>query len=110
MTGGAGADRLVLGSGRDHVMFDARGEGGDTIENFVTSQDQIDLGNLFAGVNGASANPSLYVKFAQSGADTRLSVDMNGDTDHSMIDDTFLGTLKSVQMNSLVIGRDILMD
>lgn len=70
LNGGAGNDSFIGGAGTDVFVFAAT-PGNDTVIDFVSGTDKIDLDAF----NIAFAN----VKLAASGMDTVVSVDTNGD-------------------------------
>jgi Ca2+-binding RTX toxin-like protein len=79
--GGAGADGLYAGDGKDVFLFMAAtagtGANADSIYNFNASVDVLDLSNLLTGYSGAS-NPNDFVFFKTVGSDTEVKVDTNG--------------------------------
>ena len=79
--GGAGADTLYGGDGKDIFLFMAAtagtGANADAIYNFNASVDVLDLSNLLTGYSGAS-NPNDFVFFKTVGSDTEVKVDTNG--------------------------------
>ena len=80
LTGGRGNDTLKGGKGRDQFIYNAITDAIDTITDFQVGQDKIVLKNLFSKSGYGSNSPfKTYVKLVQSGANTIVSIDGNGD-------------------------------
>jgi len=99
LVGGSGIDQLIGGSGNDSFVFVAKNDSGklqstaDTIVDFVTGQDHIDLSGIDANTkNGALISDAFtfigtdhFTKVAGQlhyevvGADSYVSGDVNGD-------------------------------
>ena len=81
LKGGRGDNILVGGKGQDTFAYDRVDHCRDTITDFELGIDFIDLSNLFKGSNYTSANAlNDYVKLVQLGSDTKVKVDVLGDT------------------------------
>lgn len=52
LIGGAGADKLTGGAGADQFVFNAPGEGGDTIKDFHAGEDHLVLSSSAFGLSG----------------------------------------------------------
>lgn len=86
--GGLGADNLTGGAGTDDFVFEfisdsyAGAGNRDTISDFVVGTDDIDLSNIdglsFVGTT-AFTNTAGEVRFDESGGDTIVQVDSDGD-------------------------------
>ena len=75
LRGGAGNDTLSGGDGADRFVFDAVGDGVDTITDF-DADDVLGVGNLLSGfVAGQEAD---FVRLVAVGSDTTLEVDADG--------------------------------
>ena len=96
--GGGGADLLAGGAGADRFAFLSAGEAGDVITDFQAGSggDAIDL-SVIAIRNGWKGDIFArgYVALAQSGGDTLVQVDANGDGDGYVT----LATLRNVGAN-----------
>ncbi len=82
LNGGAGYDTLTGGTGRDTFVFDklaAKAGGADTVTDFNAAQgDVLDFHNLLQGFDPLSSALDDFVHVTQRGADTVVSVDVNG--------------------------------
>ena len=95
LIGGTGADRLTGGQGADVFVYRDRAEaalGGKTerITDFSSGLDRLDLSGLQGPalalvLNGEHANGSPSAATALAGADTRVTVDLNGDGSADML-------------------------
>lgn len=98
ITGGGGADTLQGEGGRDRFVYRNTEHGLDTITDFET-QDRIDLKRIFAkGDYSRSPRFDEYVRLQQSGSDTIVRVDANGNTAGGFV---ALATLLNVSASSL---------
>ncbi|MBD2091098.1 DUF4347 domain-containing protein [Microcoleus sp. FACHB-1515] len=98
--GGRRADRISTGRGSDIVEYRAIGDGGDRIFDFSTAVDQIDLSRIFAGSGYGSNRPfRQYVSIEQTGLDTTISIDTNGDQRGGF--ESFI-TLSGIRANTVV--------
>ncbi|WP_343712574.1 calcium-binding protein [Inquilinus sp.] len=99
LVGGAGVDRLVGGSGDDWMMggagndvfaYNARSFNSDTIADFNTNGDKIDLAFLNVGDFG-----SLQPFMAQDGTDVVITLGYNSDTEVIRLKDVSLASLSA---------------
>ena len=92
LTGGEGADTLYGDNGADIFRFlDANVSGADRIADFVVGTDKIDLSGLDANTAAAGTQTYAFIgtsafsgsagqlRYLQSGADTKVQADRNGD-------------------------------
>ncbi|MBD2090878.1 DUF4347 domain-containing protein [Microcoleus sp. FACHB-1515] len=106
--GGGGADRLIGGrrtdalrggGGRDRFEYRNTDEGGDRVLDFASAADQIDLSRIFARSGYGGERPfRQYVRLQQSGSDTLVLLDVNGDRSSGF--ETFI-TLAGVNRSSM---------
>ncbi len=76
---GAGADWLKGGGGADVFVFSAE-SGKDTIADFsLPNGDKLDFSDFFNSTPSDAIGDG-YVEFVQSGADTKVYVDLDGDS------------------------------
>jgi Ca2+-binding RTX toxin-like protein len=85
IVGGAGDDQMTGGAGADNFAFTSLGDlssAGDTITDFASVSDQIDLSSIpglaFIGTN-AFSNVSGQVRYELSAGTTRIQIDSDGD-------------------------------
>ncbi|MBD2088425.1 type I secretion C-terminal target domain-containing protein [Microcoleus sp. FACHB-1515] len=79
LTGGAGRDQLTGGAGRDRFIYTGAGEGRDTITDFETERDRIDLTEIFDRRVFTRPNRfEAYVRLGQTTEGTIVRVDTNG--------------------------------
>ncbi len=80
LIGGLDADTLAGGTGRDRFIYTNIREGRDTISDFTPVEDQIDLSQMFAGLNltYGSAIANGYLSFSSQGSNTAFLVDPDG--------------------------------
>ena len=99
LVGGAGADRLVGGSGDDWMMggagndvfaYNARSFNSDTIADFNTDGDKIDLASLNIGDFG-----SLQPFMQQDGDDVVITLGYDSDTEIIRLKNVSLATLSA---------------
>ena len=76
LSGGLGSDTLTGGTGADTFVI-AETNGTDTITDFAIGEDFLDLSALL-DANFADANKGDYVKATESGGNTTLSVNADG--------------------------------
>lgn len=90
--GGAGNDVLSGGNGKDVFVYTNLGEGTDTIIDFATKQDQLDLNAIFSNL-GDISNFTFKdsLQLVQSGSDTIIKLDS----------DDILAILENVNTNDL---------
>jgi Ca2+-binding RTX toxin-like protein len=95
LVGGAGRDIMVGGSGNDTFDFNSTSESGNTIAtadvitDFVHGQDRIDLSSIDANTGsggnqaftwGGTTATANGVWYSESGGNTVISIDTNGNT------------------------------
>jgi len=84
LIGNGGADTLTGGPGNDRYVYNAMGDGGDTITDFRVGQDKINLTTLMASLGYTGSNPITdgYVKFVATTSlgvsATRIEIDPDG--------------------------------
>lgn len=82
LIGGIGADTLTGGAGIDTFVFKGLTEAIDTITDFNSSQDTIDLRKIFAKPEFAGASDlaqfTQFVRVEQSGSNTTIKLDADG--------------------------------
>jgi uncharacterized protein len=80
LIGGRSNDLLTGGVGTDTFFYNNLQQARDTITDFTTTDDVIDLSNIITGDSYSSTTPFTdYIKLTQIGADTVVRVDSNGD-------------------------------
>jgi RTX calcium-binding nonapeptide repeat (4 copies) len=101
LVGGNGIDTLSGGAGNDTFYYYGLSESGDTITDFSTSQDVLNLQSLFSslGVAAGTAYSSGYLQFATSGLNTLVNADSNGSAAGGVI--TTITTLNGVTPGQL---------
>ncbi|MGV3576339.1 MAG: DUF5801 repeats-in-toxin domain-containing protein [Devosia sp.] len=81
--GGLGNDTLTGGAGADTFVFSEAGpDNSDTITDFVTGEDAIDLGGLLDAALIDTNNVGDYVRVQDTGADALLQVNTTGTGDN----------------------------
>lgn len=82
LIGGLGADTLTGGAGSDTFVFKGLTEAIDTITDFNSSQDTIDLRKILAKPEFAGASDlaqfAQFVRVEQSGSSTTIKLDADG--------------------------------
>jgi Ca2+-binding RTX toxin-like protein/RNA 3'-terminal phosphate cyclase len=81
LTGGMGNDMLTGGSGRDTFTFNSLNEGVDTIRDFSSTEDLIDLRSIFKQLpagSSAFARYRQFIKLETSGSDVKVNVIADG--------------------------------
>jgi Ca2+-binding RTX toxin-like protein len=78
LIGGGGADTLRGGPGPDRFVFRNITHGGDIITDFQTERDRLDFSKIFSRPGYGSSRTFAYIQRIQSGADTLIRVDSNG--------------------------------
>jgi Ca2+-binding RTX toxin-like protein len=80
LDGGMGSDRLTGGTGNDRFVFNSLSEGVDTITDFSSTDDVLDLQSLFSSLNYIGTNPIAdgYLRGIQSGVRTLVQIDADG--------------------------------
>jgi hypothetical protein len=105
LVGGGGADTLIGGAGGDRFVYRNARHGADSILDFRVRQDRIDLSRIFAKPGYSSSQAfRKYVRLGQSGADTVVRIDGNGNTKGGF---TVLATLDNVTTGSLTANSFI---
>jgi hypothetical protein len=105
LIGGLGKDTLTGGRGSDRFVYNAFNEGTDTITDFTTNQDILDLRGAFQSL-GVTSVTSDYLRLAQSGSNTLVQIDQNGAVGGAIF--STLVTLNGVSANNLAIGINLL--
>ena len=79
--GGRGDDLLTGGRGRDSFVYQSFEQLGDTITDFETSDDMIDLSRIFKDSSGYVSGKAVseYLEFVQMGANTIVKINVLGD-------------------------------
>ncbi|UTW45774.1 VCBS domain-containing protein [bacterium SCSIO 12696] len=118
--GGTGGDTLTGGTGADTFAWaagDASGSPVDTITDFNTGEDLLDLSDLLSGEN--ANNLEEYLSFNFDGSDTTITVDTNGsaaggDSQEIVlqgVDLTAGGTLVDADIiNNLITNNNLIVD
>jgi Ca2+-binding RTX toxin-like protein len=113
--GGAGNDILTGGAGSDKFVYNAitdrsgnNASIGDTITDFNTAQDKLDIHNLLASFNYLGSSPITdgYLRFIGSGANTLFQVDSNGLTGGASF--VTMATLTGVTSSAMTVGGNVL--
>jgi Ca2+-binding RTX toxin-like protein len=114
LTGGAGNDTLTGGAGSDKFVYNAitdrsgnNASIGDTITDFNTAQDKLDIHNLLASFNYLGSSPITdgYLRFIGSGANTLFQVDSNGLTGGANF--VTMATLTGVTASAMTVGGNV---
>lgn len=79
LIGGGGADTLTGGPGPDRFVFRNITHGGDIITAFQTERDRLDFSKIFDAPEYGSSRTFAYIQRIQSGADTLIRIDSNGE-------------------------------
>ncbi|OUL33599.1 hypothetical protein BV372_15830 [Nostoc sp. T09] len=104
LMGGKGSDFLSGGGSNDRFVYQSFLDKGDTIQYFEPGKDLIDLSKIIDGSKFLSSNPFKdYIKTAQVGSNTVVSINPNGDASPNQFQ-AFL-TLGNVN-SSNVTARD----
>jgi Domain of unknown function (DUF4347)/RTX calcium-binding nonapeptide repeat (4 copies) len=99
LIGGRGADVLFGKAGADQFVFRSVRDRGDLIRDFEVSRDVMVVSQITSRGNYGSAQPFAdYIKLVQSGANTIVRVDGNGDAAGGF---KSLATLVGVNASSL---------
>lgn len=78
LIGGAGNDTLTGGTGSDIYLYLSGASGKDTLTDFLSTSDVIDIGGLLVGYVDGISNVDDFVQLSFSGGVTTLKVDANG--------------------------------
>jgi predicted outer membrane repeat protein len=103
LIGGSGFDRLTGGKGADRFVFESITDGIDTITDFNSIDDVIDLRQIFANAEFASSNDGdrfdQFLRLEPVGAATEIKIDADGNGSGTSF--TTLATLRNVAIDSL---------
>ncbi|MDX2228739.1 MAG: cadherin-like domain-containing protein [Leptolyngbyaceae cyanobacterium bins.349] len=102
LIGGAGNDTLIGGTGNDVFVYTAFSDRNDTITDFNTSLDKLDLVALSLGANPIANG---FLRFSQSGSNTLVQIDQNGATGGASF--STLATLNNVTASALTVGSNV---
>ncbi|MBD2460259.1 type I secretion C-terminal target domain-containing protein [Oscillatoria sp. FACHB-1407] len=80
LIGGTGIDFLNGGAGGDRFVYNSIRDRGDRIRGFDATFDTLDLSRVILGSRDRPGTLSDYVRFRQIGANTAVSLDINGTT------------------------------
>jgi Ca2+-binding RTX toxin-like protein len=105
LIGGNGNDILTGGAGSDLFVFNAFSERTDTITDFDTNQDILDLSAAFDYL-GATLVSNSFLRFQQSGSNTLVQIDQNGATGGANFSTVI--TLSGVTASNLAIGCNVI--
>jgi surface protein len=109
ITGGNGNDTLQGNGGADTFKYHFKTAGNDTILDFDTNSDKIDLSILLDGYN-TSSTLSNFIASTGNGSNTIISVDANGgeafETDISI---TLIG-VTGVNLTSLISSGNLVLE
>ncbi len=104
LIGGLGTDNLNGGKGRDRFVYESFSHKGDTIQYFEAGKDVIDLSKFITGSKFLNSNPfKAYIKTAQVGSNTVVSVNPNGDSSPNQFQQ--LLTLKNFTSSNLTASN-----
>lgn len=82
LVGGKGTDTLTGDAGRDQFVFESVSDGVDTITDFNTTDDLIDLSGILSSSQFAAASGfakvAQFVRLNQVGSNTEVSIDADG--------------------------------
>ncbi|NJN88468.1 MAG: type I secretion C-terminal target domain-containing protein, partial [Leptolyngbyaceae cyanobacterium SL_7_1] len=106
LVGGGGDDTLTGGFGSDHFIYRSLSEGSDTITDFSTNEDYLNLSFLFNSLNYTGSDPIAdgYLSLQAVGQDVLVYGSQTGDGQYS----TLLTTLQNVSLDELAVGKNIL--
>ncbi|MBI1386373.1 MAG: type I secretion C-terminal target domain-containing protein [Rhizobiales bacterium] len=84
LVGGTGADILTGGNGADTFRWEVGdlGTGVDTITDFGTGNDALDISALLIGFDPATSVIAEFVQLSVGGGDTTVRIDPNGGGDN----------------------------
>ncbi len=106
LNGGTGDDRIRTGSGSDRMIYRSAQQGTDTILDFDTNLDVIDLRQIFGRAEYTSSDPFRdYVRLSNGSNGTILRVDANVG---AVSDFVGLAILRNVQVNALNAATNFL--
>lgn len=80
LSGGRGADVLTGGLGADTFVFQRPADAGDSITDFQTGIDRLDLQGLFADIGYAGSDPfaDQWLSLLRTASETGLYLDIDG--------------------------------
>ncbi|MGD9650716.1 MAG: type I secretion C-terminal target domain-containing protein [Dongiaceae bacterium] len=107
LIGGAGSDLMDGGAGNDTFFYETQDlapQWLDTITNFQTGQDVIELHNVLQGYNGDPGTLSQYLRFVDGAGFTTLQVDIDGAGPGGWIN---VAQLNGLSQNNLSIFTNI---
>ena len=107
LIGGNGSDTMTGGAGNDRFVYNAFAERTDTITDFNTTQDILNLKGVFSYLGSTPVN-NTYVRFQQSGSNTLVQVDLDGTVGGANF--STLVTLNGVNTGNLSIGNNVLVN
>ncbi|MEM8828044.1 MAG: type I secretion C-terminal target domain-containing protein [Cyanobacteria bacterium P01_G01_bin.19] len=99
LIGNKGKDVLTGGSGADTYVYNNTGDRQDKITDFEVGKDIIDLSNITSGSAYNSPTPFDYIELKQSGADTIVKINRNGNLNKPRYTD--LVVLEGVNMSEI---------
>jgi Ca2+-binding RTX toxin-like protein len=108
LIGGNGSDTMTGGGGSDVFVWLDTIVGKDTITDFDSGLDVLDISDLVTGFDPLTSDAGSFVRFPQSGGNTIVQVDADGTVGGS--DFVTLVTLKGVSgvtVEGLVINGSI---
>lgn len=106
LVGGAGDDNLTGGFGIDRFVYQSLADGSDTITDFSSNEDLLDLSPLFASLEYTGSDPIAdgYLIIQASNQDTLIYASSTGSGQYPEL----LATLSSVSPDDLAVGKNIL--
>jgi Ca2+-binding RTX toxin-like protein len=106
LTGGAGSDTLTGGFESDKFVYNLFTDRADTITDFNTTEDTLDIRGVLFGLGNAGANPisNGFVRLFGVGANTQVQIDQNGLLD-GLANFQTLVTLNNVT-SGLILGTN----
>ncbi|BAY09409.1 choice-of-anchor Q domain-containing protein [Calothrix sp. NIES-2098] len=107
LIGGKGSDVLLGVGGKDRFVYESFADRGDFLQYFDSGQDRIDLSKIIDGSKFMSSNPFRdYVKISQSGSNSVVSINPNGDASPNQYQQ--LLTIGNLSSSSLTASNFIL--
>ncbi len=90
--GGAGTDTITTGNNNDIIVFDSTAFSGiDTIQDFNSSNDKIDIADVLEGYDALTDAITDFVQITTSGSNSILSVDADGGANNFVQIATLIG-------------------
>ena len=96
--GGRGKDRLTGGDGKDIFIYNKLSERGDTIVDFQSGVDKIDVKAITSAYD-SNADPFDYINLRQSGSSTIVRMNRNGNLTRPRYQD--LAILQNVEISEI---------